>query len=123
MHESPKPAMLLADMGSERTLPYGDAVPRSADAGSLWHSVGYRGDMRPLCGCGWWRHRGRPQMASEPLQRDLPGVLGLCRVLEIEYMTSAGDHNQFDVTAQCGETRRQALGFVHGCGAILVAVY
>ena len=63
---------------------------------------------------GWWRHRGRSQMASEPLQRDLPGVLCLGRVLAIEDMAPAGDHDQFDVTAQGCQTRCQALGLIHG---------
>ena len=53
-------------------------------------------------------------MASEPLQRDLPGVLCLGRVLAIEDMAPAGDHDQFDVTAQGCQTRCQALGLIHG---------
>ena len=61
-------------------------------------------------------------MASQPLQRDLPGVLCLCRVLEIEDMAPAGDHDQFDLTAQGGQTRRQAPGLIHRRGAILIAV-
>ena len=53
-------------------------------------------------------------MAGEPLQRDLPGVLCLCRVLEVKDMAPAGDHDQFDVTAQGCQTRCQALGLIHG---------
>jgi hypothetical protein len=61
-------------------------------------------------------------MAGQPLQRDLPGILRLGRVLEIEDMTPTFNHHQGDFTAQRGQTRREAPGLCHRRGAILVAV-
>src|SRR5882724_11171816 len=68
--------------------------------------------MRPCGGWGcrqWWHSGGRPQMVGEPLQRDLPGLLRLGRLLEIEDMMPASNHDQVDVTLQRGQPCCQAL--------------
>jgi hypothetical protein len=61
-------------------------------------------------------------MVGEPLQRDLPGLLRLGRLLEIEDMMPASNHDQVDVTLQRGQPCCQALRLVHRRRAVLIAV-
>lgn len=61
-------------------------------------------------------------MVGEPLQRDLPGLLRLGRLLEIEDMVPASDHGQVNVTPQRGQSCHQALRLVHRRRAVLIAV-